>query len=221
MPTVADVESEIDIAFGPLLEPIGFMKHGRRRWVRSQKLPIRELFEIGASRCGRYSPVWGFSSGFVPFFDGHRFRCRNTDKNADMDLVIDPIDITATVPPQAFSFMPGCDPQVPVRSIRDCAAHFVPLAIVDFSRVQTPHDFCRFFLERSRLRYRRIQFHMYAQHKLAFGFVLIMVGRREEGIEKIREFCQEVDLPFSSRNIAQCFRYVESYRPTGCARSDY
>jgi hypothetical protein len=108
MLTVADIEPYIGSEFGSRLEPLGFQRLGKRKWVRSQKLPLRELFVIGALKGGQYSPSWGISSGLAPSFRGG-FRRQSTDKNAVMDLVIDPIDITGEVPRQAFRFITGCD----------------------------------------------------------------------------------------------------------------
>src|SRR5687768_8523336 len=95
---VTDIGPHIENEFGSRLEPLGFQRLGQRKWVRSQKLPIRELFIIGALKGAQYSPAWGFSSGFVPSFRGRSFRRQSTDKNAIMDLTIDPIDITGDVP---------------------------------------------------------------------------------------------------------------------------
>jgi len=186
--TVSDIEPHIEREFGSRLEPLGFQRLGQRKWVRSQKQPIRELFVIGTLKGARYSLAWGFSSGFVPSFRGQSFRRQSTDKNAIMDLIIDPIDITGDVPPQAFGFITGHDTQIPTKQIRACAEHFVPLALADFERVHSVHCFCQFFLERSQLQYRRFLFHNYVQHELVFGFVLILTGRRDEGLERIRKF---------------------------------
>jgi hypothetical protein len=60
MLTVADIEPHIEGEFGARFEPQGFQRTGRRKWVRSQKSPIRELFVIGALKGAQYSPEWGF-----------------------------------------------------------------------------------------------------------------------------------------------------------------
>lgn len=210
MITVSDIQPQIEKEFGSRLEPLGFQRLGQRRWVRSQKQPIRELFEIGTLKGGRYCPAWGFCSGTVPSFRGQTFRRQSTDKNAIMDLVIDPIDISGDVPPQAFRFITGCDTQIPTSQIYACAEHFVPLALVDFDRVHSLHDFCRFFLERSQLHYQRFLFHNYVQHNLVFGFVLILMGRRDDGLGRIKEFCRSRDVDFEDRVLTECIRYAES-----------
>ena len=214
MLTVSEIEPHIENEFGSRLEPLGFQRLEQRKWVRSQKQPIRELFVIGALKGGRYSPAWGFSSGVTPSFRGHNFRRQSTDKNAIMDLIIDPIDITGNVPSQAFGFITGYDTEVPIAQIRECADHFVPFAVADFDRVRSMGDFCRFFLERSRLEYRRFTFDMYVQHQLVHGFVLIMTGRRNEGLEMLREFCRRMEADFEDRVLSDCIRNAESHRTT-------
>src|SRR5688500_14523912 len=163
MLTIADIEPRIESEFGSRLEPLGFQRLDKRKWVRSTKLPIRELFVVGALKGAQYSPAWGLSSGFAPSLRGRTFRRQSTDKNAIMDLVIDPIDITGEVPRQAFGFIAGHDTKIPIEQIRRCAVHFVPLALADFDHVRSVRDFCQFFLERSRLEYRRFTFDMYVQ----------------------------------------------------------
>jgi hypothetical protein len=209
--TISDIERHIESEFGSRLEPLGFQRLAPRKWIRSQKQPIRELFVIGALKGASYSPIWGFSSGFVPSFRRQAFRRQSTDKNAIMDLVIDPIDITGRVPSQAFGFIAGRDIQIPTAQIRACAEHFVPLALADFDRVRSVHDFCQFFLARRRLQYRRFGFDMYVQHQLVHGLVLIMEGRRDEGLQRIREFCRDMDAEFEDRVLSDCIRCAGSH----------
>lgn len=210
MLTVANVELHIEREFGSRLETLGFQRLGKRRWVRSQKLPIRELFVIGTLRGARYSPVWGFSSGFSPSFRGQTFRHQSTERNVIMDLIIDPIDITGDVPRQTFSFITGHSTEIPIEQIRTCAEHFVPQALADFDRVRSVYDFCKFFVERSRLKYRRLGFDMYVQHKLAHGFVLLLNGKNNEGLNCIREFCRTIGVEFDDRVLSECIRNAQA-----------
>jgi hypothetical protein len=212
MLTVADIEPHIEREFGSRLEPLGFQRLGKRKWVRSQKQPIRELFVIGALKGARYSPAWGISSGIVPSFRARSFRRQNSDKNAIMDLVIDPIDITGAVPRQTFSFITGYDTEIPIEQIRACAMHFVPLALADFDRVRSVREFCQFFVERSRLEYRRFGFDMYLQHQLVHGFVLFLTGRCDEGLKQIQEFCRSNGAEFEDRVLAECIHHAQSHQ---------
>lgn len=209
MLTVTDIEPCIESEFGGRLEPLGFRRLGQRKWVRSEKLPIREFFSIGALKGGQYCPAWGFSCGFAPSLRNQEFRRQSTDKNAVMDLVIDPVDTAGAVPPQAFSFITGLETELPIQAIRRCAAHFIPIAAADFDRVMMVTDFSKLFLERSQLRYRRLGFYSYLQHLLVVGFVLILSGQREAGMEKIRAFCQAEGLNFSDPILSECIRQTE------------
>jgi hypothetical protein len=210
MITASDVEQHVVREFGSRLESLGFELVGKRKWVRSKKTPIRELFGIGALKGCRYSPAWGFSTGVVPAIrSSNTFARQSTSKNAVKDLIIDPVDPTGEVPKQSYGFLPGCTAEVPVKEIRTCAEHFLPLAVADFDRVKSLQDFCKFFLERRRLLYRRFAFDMYVQHRLAYGFVLIMTGSRDEGLERIRQFCENYAMEFQGRVLSECIRRAE------------
>ncbi len=209
MLTIADIEPHIEREFGSPLESLGFRKTGKRRWVRSQKLPIRELFTIGKLKGGRFSPYWGFSLGITPSFKGQTFQRQSTDKTLTMDLIIDPIDLSGNVPAQTFSFITGYDSEIPTQKIKACAEYFIPLAAADFARVTSVNDFCNLFLERSQLHYRRFQFDNYIQHQLAYGFVLLLTGNRDDGIKKIETFCSSMDLEFDNRILRECIANAE------------
>jgi hypothetical protein len=212
--TISDIEPYMASEFGSRLEPWGFQPVGKRRWVRSQKALIRELFEL--QRIGAlHSPRWGWSSGLAPSFQAQVFRRQSTDKNAVWDLTVDPIDLTANVPPQAFGVLAGWAMSMITAQMRECAERFVPLAMADFDRVNCIRDFCDLFLERSLLRYRRFAFNAYCQHRLVSGFVLIVTGRRSEGLERIREFCRAEEVDFEDRVLQRCIREAESH-PMAC-----
>ena len=211
MLTIADIEPYIQKEFGSRLEQTGFTRLSNRKWIRSRNIPIREVFEIGLLKGGRYCPVWGFSSGFAPSFGRYEFRRQRTEKQATMDLIIDPVDTTGAVPPQAFGFITGADTQIPVREICRAAEYFLPLAFADFDRVKSVADFCGFFIERSKLRYRRFRFDQYLQHQLVLGFVLILMDQPDEGEQKIREFCKKMDLNFKDRILTEYVSAARSY----------
>jgi len=162
-----------------------------------------------AQGCTVFTSV-GLLVWFRTFFRGRGFRRQSTAKNAIMDLVIDPIDITGNVPPQAFGFINGYDTEIPIEPIRRCAEHFLPLALADFDRVCSIHDFCQFFVERSRLEYRRFTFDMNVQHRLVRGFVLLLTGQRDAGLAQIREFCHSTDAEFDDRVLAECIHHAQS-----------
>jgi hypothetical protein len=90
--------SELDAifaeTFGAALRADGFEQVDRRRWVRSTKQPIRELFSLLAMKGGYFSPCWGFSLDFVPHVSGSSVRWHRTAKVARFDLCYDPVDYT-------------------------------------------------------------------------------------------------------------------------------
>lgn len=210
MPTASDIERHVIAGFGPRLEPLGFQPVGGRKWVRSQKLPMREIFVLGALKGGGYCPSWSFSCALIPVIRNKEFRRQSTDKNCGPDLVLDPIDIPGTVPPQAFSFITGVDTEVPAAQIRSCAEYFAPKAMADFDRVRSVSDFCQFFLDRSRLHYRRFPFEAYISHQLAHGFVLIWTGQPDKGVERIRQFCRDMEMNFEDKVLSECIERAKS-----------
>jgi hypothetical protein len=212
MVTIAEIEPYVDVEFGSRLGPLGFQRVSKRKWIRSTKQPIRELFVISALKGGQYSPAWGFSSGFAPSFHRHAFRRQSTERNAVMDLVIDPIDVTGAVPAQAFVFIAGYDTTIPIKQIRGCAEHFVPQALADFDHVHSVSDFCELFFDRSRLTYRRFSFDMYTQHQLMRGFVFLLSGRPEKGLESLREFCAGTGAKFEDRVLSECIRNAQAHK---------
>ncbi len=209
MLTVPEIEPYIERAFATLLEPRGFRMTGKRRWVRSVKAPMREIFSIEALKGGHYSPSWGISCGYVPVLKGRQFRRQSTERNAVPDLIIDPIDVGGHVDPHSFSFITGADARAPLEQIEVCASHFVPLAFADFDRVSALSDFCDLFEERSLLKYRRFTFYMYVQHCISRGFVEILRGRSEEGRRQVRAFCADHDARFDDPVLSACIRAAE------------
>ena len=211
MVSAADLDAYVDGVFGAALGQHGFTKVGVRRWVRSRNAPIRGLFTINALKGGTYCPAWGISSGFAPSGSGRRFSRQSTDKNAVMDLVMDPIDPSGEVPRAAYRFIAGYDTAIPTRAVDKCAAHFVPLALADLDPVRTQADFCRAFGERSDLRYQRFQFSNYLQHNVVRAMILLRAGRREEGRLALDEFCRTFELDPGDKVLAAYVQLADGF----------
>jgi hypothetical protein len=128
-----------------------------------------------------------------------------------MDLVMDPVDLSGDVPRAAYSFIAGYDTAIPTRAVDKCAAHFIPLALADLDPVRTQADFCRVFDERSRLRYRRFQFHNYVQHGLVRAMMLMRAGRKEEGNQALEEFCRAFEIDPSDKVLVEYVRLANDY----------
>jgi hypothetical protein len=204
MLAISDVDVCVAREFSSRLEPHGFEHIGKRKWVRSSGASVRHLLTIEALKGATYSPVWGVSSGVAPVIQGKRFRRQTTARNAAMDLIIDPIDLTGVVPRETFAFLPGFTAALPTSDIRRCAEHFVPVALKHFERAQDLTGFCELFLERSRMRYARFGFDMYTRHRICRGFVHLLRGEEHEGAEQIRAFCDENGLDENDRVLQEC-----------------
>lgn len=88
--TAATLIDEIfEAIFGVELSKHGFKYANHRKWVRSHKDEIRELFLIQALKGANYSPVWGFSLDFVPHCSGKKILWHRTPKSARLDLRYD------------------------------------------------------------------------------------------------------------------------------------
>jgi hypothetical protein len=199
MVSIADVDECMAREFGSRLEPHGFRLVGKRKWARSSGGPVRHLMTIGAVKGATYVPIWGISSGIVPTIRAKRFGHQTTDKNAVMDLIVDPIDLSGRVPNESFAFLPGATTSIPALEIRRCAEHFVPVALGHFARAQSLDQFCELFRVRSRLHYARFAFDMYTRHRIARGFVSLLEGNEAEGLALIRTFCEQEGLDQTDR----------------------
>jgi hypothetical protein len=50
---------------------------------------------------------------------------------------------------------------------------------------------------------------MYIQHQLTQGFMHIVNGRRDDGIETIQKFCNSMKANFTDRILSECIREAE------------
>ncbi len=55
-------------ALNEVLGPLDFAPGSGRRWIRTTKSPIREIFRLQPLKGATYSCVWGFDLEFVPVF---------------------------------------------------------------------------------------------------------------------------------------------------------
>ncbi len=182
-----NIDDIVSDAFGPVLNAMGFSTAGRRKWVRDQKAPIREIFVVSALKGSYFSPAWGFSLDFVPDFRGPGFSWKRTNKSCDFDLTIDPIDLTGNLGPWSFVHSPGIQ-EATVAGIELLANGAVAAAIKDFNRVTTLSDLEGLIDERSRMTFRRFGFSNYVQICLAWGLLLLRLGHVKEAEEKLAEF---------------------------------
>ena len=82
---------------GSALSASNFEAVAPRRWVRSNRAPIRDVVELQALKGISYCPMWGLSLDFVPHITAAGdTKWHRTPKSARFDLVYRPIDYLAT-----------------------------------------------------------------------------------------------------------------------------
>lgn len=192
--------SAIDELVGAELSPLGFTPIRPRRWVRTPRSGIRDIFEFQALKGGVYSARWGFSLDFVPLLHGDRLRWKRTAKTADFDLCIDPIDEYGA-PPEWCSFCRSTSQHEGrmVLAVKEAAR----AAKLDFSRANSIGDVVAMFRQRAALRLRRFGLENYPQTHLAWGLSLVAVGDLTEGERHLELFCGRFSINRQNRMIRQ------------------
>jgi hypothetical protein len=180
-------DEKIEEAFEPILEFNGFGLIKARRWVRDEKAPIREIFEMQALKGGVYSPRWGFSLDFVPNYSNGKFMWARTNKSCQLDLCIDPVDTSGFPGIGAISEFSMTDASM----MKKAAHESVSKALSCFARVTDLVTLENLYQERSQLSYRRFSFRNYIQVYLAWGILLLKLGRKADGEDKLAQFSQE------------------------------
>ena len=193
----ADLDRIIAADFGPALQQRGFEMVGRRKWVRSSKRPIRELFLIQALKGRALSPYWGFSLDYVPHVSRSAVGWHRTPKSARLDLRFDPLD---------YESVNGRDPErwvIPsinglertrVAASR-CAREAVQVAEEFWNLVETVYDLPQAFeLQRNRPSI-RFSFYNYVQHLLAYAFTLVKIRRESEAEKELRFYLENYNVP--------------------------
>jgi hypothetical protein len=188
---MAALADRIDEELRLKLSPIGFEPVRARRWVSGTIAPIHKIFEFQAMKGGWYSARWGFSLDFVPVVRNGRLRRKRTSKSVEFDLCIDPIDEIGIAPDWCsfveIATLKEVDASHLIRVVRAAtrAAHD------DFARVNSVGDVVTVFHERASMAFRRFSLENYVQTHIAWGLCLLAVGKRAEGEEHIRLFCEK------------------------------
>jgi len=200
MVSAKDLDGIFAHSFGAALIANGFVQADHRKWVRSQKLPIRDVFCLTAMKGASYAPCWGFSLDFVPHLSGSSIRWHGTVKAAMCDLCYDPIDYTNNVEEWTVSGLFGRD------AAKSRAEHLarksLKLALPWFASVNEIQDLRRQFelaKERSESAV-RFGFYNYLQHPLAYAFVLAQVGQLSKAEAELKKYSKFDELTDTDRN---------------------
>lgn len=180
-------------AIDPALSSLGFHAVPTRKWVREDKTPIREIFEVQVLKGATYTAAWGFGLDFVPQYCRGKLHWKRTSTSCRGDLWIDPTDGPEELSAQcAFLNLPG-QQEPTLHEIEHCIEQTVPRALADFERVTDMTALERLFAEREQLPSHRFNFDDFPQSRLAWGLLLMALGRQREGEEKLAQFCRQVD----------------------------
>jgi hypothetical protein len=180
MATTADIAEAVGAAFDGPLRSIGFERVAPRRWVRSDRLPIRDLFVVGSLKSGMLTPLWGISLDFVPHISGRKaVRWHRTAQSADFDLRFDPVDVYERNTPaaEARCVLPAAaEPTAIADALKKVAHVVVPEAVAFWKPLRSGADLPSAFREKQQRKTVRFGFWNYIQEPLAEAFVHAALG---------------------------------------------
>ncbi|MDQ6436531.1 hypothetical protein RB623_20975 [Mesorhizobium sp. LHD-90] len=73
--------------------PAGFERVGDLVWVSHPENQIRYRFQFQEMKGGTFSARWGVCIDFVPILRAEKLGWKRTEKTANFDLCIDPVDL--------------------------------------------------------------------------------------------------------------------------------
>lgn len=179
-------------AFGKRLLEIGFEQVSPRKWVRSIKQPVREIFSIEAIKGLSYIPHWGFSLDFVPHISGKKVRWHRTSKSALYDFRFNPANYDRK------SFLEGqlrwyiLNGLYGLKNLQREVNIAAPKAVFDaialWDSVKIFSDLLPIF---NRQRNNQERFLSYHQEEIAYAFLLALNGEKTRATDEIDEFIKK------------------------------
>lgn len=179
----AEVDVILSKVFDARLAARGFHKIAPRKWVRSAKPEIREVFQVLAMKGASYSPVWGFSLDYVPHISGASLQWHRTSRSAYLDLRYDPLDYVE--PPsrefEAWFVHTFYGRRKTTNDAVRVARIAFSLATAFFNQVLTINDLPKAFEQQIKLtqegKVHRFGFYNYIQHPIAYALTLAKLGQ--------------------------------------------
>ena len=173
----AKIDDWFHTAYGFELNGHGFEQVGRRRWVRSAKVPIREGIQINALKGYSFAPFWFVSLDPVPDVTakGH-VRWHRTPASALPDLRLDPMDAPDSYDMDALVVSGMQTPADAKEAIKRSTKLTVALALDWFARVTDLPSLVSLYEEVGSRPTVRFGPDNYPQHRLSFAFVLKATG---------------------------------------------
>lgn len=195
--SAAEIDKILALVFDRPLKSLDFEKVNRRRWVRSTKPDIREIFSILPMKGAWYSPAWGFSLDYVPHISGQKIRWHRTNKSALFDFRYDPLDYES---PEEFGFKSWridsfYGKSTAIKQAKRVSKISINAAKILWNSVQSLSDMTMVFEEQLRLtqerKVNRFGFYNYVQHPMAYAFTLAKIGETDSALELLEKGTRE------------------------------
>jgi hypothetical protein len=206
MLTIKDVDSVLKDKIQSVFGKDNFFEIKNRKWLKKCSDNIYYIFEIQPLKGATYSPIWGISIDDFLIYQNKKLHSQSTEKQKDMNLIIDPIDESGKVPNYCYRFLSTLDTEIPYNDIDNCIIKSFELSKKDFEKVKTVDEFKVLFNYRKGLKYNRVRFLMYINHILTDSLLTYMDNNDDS---KINDFCKEYEIAFKS-NIIQ--KFINKYK---------
>lgn len=185
----------------------GFKEITPRKWVRSTKLPMREMILFRAYGA-TYTIGWGIGLDFVPrLTNDRRFKWKRTEKSAWPDLAVWPEDEVFGEAWNQFVWVPGFE-CVSKENLTKLIHRSASEADRTFMQVGNVEQLIGQFDERDKRHY-RLSPTFYPQHTLARSLALRYVGRLAESEEWMERFKRRVQNQYDERFLARAIASIE------------
>ncbi len=186
--TIEQIHHAVTPVAQAMLEPRGFKEQKPLCWLRSEDIPIRQVFRLLQWKGGIIAPSWGLSLDFVPHVSTHAVKWHRTEKSAGFDVIHDANDRALEM-----SFHYGTKdiieraPEVLRQALARADIFWNSVRTID----ELPGAFAALKQENG------VHFYRRTQHALACAFSLAKNGQREAGIKELEIFIAQQE-PFIS-----------------------
>ena len=198
MLTIKDGDSALRDKIQSVFGKDNFFEIKNRKWLKKFSNNIYYIFELQPLKGSAYSPVWGISIDDFLIYQNKKLYNQSTEKQKNMNLLIDPIDESGKVPDYHYSFSPTLDNEIPYNDINNCILRSFELSKKDFEKVKTVDEFKALFNYRKELKYNRFSFFSYINHILTDG-LLTYIEKNDDS--KINDFCKEYEIALENKMI--------------------
>jgi len=192
-----EMDHVFEDSFGAAFARIGFEAVTPRKWIRTTKVPIRELLTVYSIRHS-YVACWGVSLDYVPHVSGSTIRWHRTNKSALLDLTYDPLDYTLDPNEWRVVRLFGLD--YARTTAAAVARDTLRLAGEWFDSVHDLPSLIRCFEQQKAPPAVRFGFYNYVQQPLAFAFTLARANRIDEAEAELARYSELPELPGLQRS---------------------